>query len=108
MPRRIFILLLILATFAGCDSKKDINLGIEDITNNNNGCKILANTRSDGQSYQFVFTNNKLQNILGFNDFDTFEYTNGKITKAFNSKNKNASILFNFDNSNILSTFALN
>lgn len=102
---RYFLIICLLAALgiSSCD-KSDKKLGIEDTTPTQNGCKILANTRSDGQSYQYVFSNNKLQNILGFNDFDTFEYSNGKITKAYNSKNKNASILFNFDSNNLLKT----
>jgi hypothetical protein len=85
-----------------CNKKKEIDLGIEGPKVSPTDCKITSNSRSDGQQYQYIFDNNKILNIMGFNDFDTFVYTAGKITKAYSTKNKNAQILFDFDDKSLL------
>lgn len=100
MPKSyIFILLIVILS---CKTKKDLILEPKPIINDPNLCRILSNTRSDGEQFQFIFKNGQIQNILGFNDFDTFVYSGLKITKAFHSKNKNVQILFDFDSQNLL------
>jgi hypothetical protein len=100
-----FILFIIIVFFASCESKKDKNLNIIIPQAAAGECKILSNTRSDGQQYQYIFKDKKLLNILGFLDFDTFTYdNNGKISKGTHTKNPNAQILFNFNSQSLLKT----
>jgi hypothetical protein len=100
MPKRYFhVTILIFALFA-CQKNRNRNI-VKPVETTKN-CKILSNYRSDGQQYQYVFKEDKLQNIIGFNDFDTFIYTGGKLTKAVHSKNKSAYTLFDIDDKGLL------
>ncbi len=100
MPKSYFILFLLI--IFSCKTKKNQTIEPKRINIDPNFCRILSNTRSDGEQYQFIFKNGQIQNILGFNDFDTFVYSGSKIIKAFHSKNKNIQILFDFDSENLL------
>lgn len=100
MPK--IAILFVLLLFLGCESKKDLSLGIEGYVPPKTTCKIIQNARSDGQNYIYTFLPTGLQNIQGFNDFDTFQYENGKIVSAFHTSNKNAMIYFGYDTKGLL------
>jgi YD repeat-containing protein len=103
MPKRYFHLTILFFSLLACEKDATKDLGIEKPIEPNKECKILSNTRSDGQQYQFVFKENTLQNIIGFNDFDTFIYTAGKLSRAVHSRTKNAYTLFEYNDKNQLS-----
>ena len=102
MPKSLIYITIILFSLSACSKKGEVDLGIKKEVIDAKDCKITSNTRSDGQQYHFVFKDGQIQNILGFNDFDTFIYSGGKITKGVNSKNANAYILFDFDSKTLL------
>jgi hypothetical protein len=102
MPKNLFLCLFILYLFISCESKKSLDLGFVQKEEEKKNCKILSNTRSDNQQYQFVFKDNKLVNMYGFNDFDTFFYSGSNLNRAIHSRNPNAEILFEFDNKQLL------
>lgn len=102
MPIKNLLLVFSIIFMSGCESKKQIDLGLSNIKPQDKACKIVSNIRSDGQNYRFIFDKDKLINIMGFNDFDTFVYEGNVIKKAFHSKTKNAEILFDFDSKGLL------
>ncbi|MCP9767510.1 hypothetical protein EGI22_06275 [Lacihabitans sp. LS3-19] len=104
MKRKIFAIAILFSTVFACRSKDEKDLGIIPPVVEANACKILSNTRSDGQQFNYIFKEGKLQNILGFNDFDTFVYTGSKLTKAFHSKNPGFNVLFDIDSKGLLNT----
>ena len=75
MPKKYFQLTILLFSLLACKKDGTKDLGIVKPVEVNKNCKILSNFRSDGQQFQYIFKDEKLQNILGFNDFDTFIYT---------------------------------
>jgi hypothetical protein len=102
MPKRYFHLTILLFSLFSCEKDSTKNLGIEKPIEPNKECKILSNKRSDGQQYQYVFKDNVLQNIVGFNDFDTFVYTAGRLSKGLNTNSKNSYTLFELDSKGLL------
>ena len=102
MPKKYFQLTILLFSLLACKKDGTKDLGIVKPVEVNKNCKILSNFRSDGQQFQYIFKDEKLQNILGFNDFDTFIYTSGKLSKAVHSKNKGAYALFDIDEKGLL------
>jgi hypothetical protein len=93
-----YLIIISIFLITACKKKAAVVEPIDPSVKVTKSCKVTSDFRTDGQLYEFIFEKGKMVNIKGYNDFDTFVYTGDVISKAYHTRNKNAEILFYWDN----------
>ncbi len=95
---------LLFLTILACKRQDNINqLGDYKPSDKPGTCKVMSNTRQNGSRIGYVYNDNKVENLTGFSDFDTFIYEGSKIIEAKNSNNNSYGIKFNYNGNNQVS-----